>query len=113
MNDDLDISPKTIEGIISINVCEETALFAILNELEQRFPEIEKNSLREVAQDWLTREAKAGRVGFYYRKWSGDPNAELSTTEGVAIVKRPETWSENWNHCLVAYMKKADSAPRD
>jgi hypothetical protein len=107
MNRDGDISPKTIEGIIDINIYEESAVFEILQELEHRFPEVGADVLRRRTKERIEEKARVGAVIFFRRKWPGETIADISVEEGVERLSRQETWVVNWDDQLVAYEKRA------
>ncbi|MBI2517751.1 MAG: hypothetical protein HYV95_12675 [Opitutae bacterium] len=101
-----DASPKTIDGIIDINVHEESAVFEILKELKQRFPHEGAETLRQRTQEKIAEKARSGVVGFFRRKWPAQIITDISAEEGIERLSRPETWVENWDDQLVAYEKE-------
>jgi hypothetical protein len=106
MNRDGDISPKTIEGIIDINIYEESSVFEILQELQQRFPEESADVLRRRTKERIEEKARAGAVAFFRRKRPAETSADISIEEGIERLSNPATWVANWADQLVAYEKK-------
>lgn len=102
-----DASPKTIDGIIDINVHEETPIFGILKELEHRFPNEGTEALRRRTKERIEEKARLGVIRFFRRKWPAETIADLSVEEGIERLSRPETWVENLDDQLVAYEKGA------
>jgi hypothetical protein len=103
MNRDRDISPKTVEGIIDINIYEESAVFEILRELEHRFPDQSTDALRRRTKDRLEEKARAGVILFFRRKWPAETLTDISVEEGIERLSRPETWVADSEEHLVAY----------
>jgi hypothetical protein len=104
---DGDISPRELERIVALNVAEESAVGAILQELQGRFPEVSAELLRRRTQEWLEKGGRGGRIGFYVRHWPGGAMTELSGNEGLEWLGRKASWSAGAPDQLIAYEKMA------
>jgi hypothetical protein len=102
-----DISPKSIEGIIDLNLFEETPVFGILQELVQRFPDESDDVLRRRLQERIGMKARAGTIAFFRRMQTGDIT-DISVEEGLAHLSRSDVWIENRDDHLIAYEKDPD-----
>ncbi|MBD5781537.1 hypothetical protein IEN85_18695 [Pelagicoccus sp. NFK12] len=105
MNHTEDISPKTIDGIIDINLSEESAIYEIFEELKQRFPDESPKELQNRTKERIKDRVLRGEVSFYIRKDSSNTISEISKEEGIKILDTSEIWSSDRKERFVAYEK--------
>jgi len=108
MTSDSDISPKAVEGVIDASLCDESAVFEILQELQLRFPDVTSDAPRRRTNERIEEKGRAGAVAFFRMKWPAETIADFPVEEGIARLSRPETWVANWDDQLVADEKGRD-----
>jgi hypothetical protein len=103
----MDISPKTKEGIVDINIQEESHVEEILGELIQRFGEQESYAqLKQFLVETLERKLADQEILFYEFNVQLSKENSVSVEYGISKIKGHEVWQESNQPKLHVYYKK-------
>lgn len=97
----------SVEYVIDISVHEQSALYEILDEVCQRFPDRSRQEHISFISSRLMRRALRGEITFFW--WDDRPGTrEVPVTDALALLQIPESWAiddsqnlaawENWNY---------------
>ena len=99
----MDISPTDRDGIIDINIFEESALGEILEELQQRLPQTPKAELLQYAQSRIAEKANSGKVGFYLSRWGRESIRDVDTRLALQLLSKESSWESSRDELLFVY----------
>jgi hypothetical protein len=106
----MDISPKTKEGIVDINIQEESHVEEILRELIQRFGD--QNSyvqLKQFLVEALERKAAFNEIQFYEFNYQLNQENCVSLEQAISKIKGHEVWFESNQSKLHIYYKNINN----
>lgn len=102
----MDISPKTKEGIVDINIHEESHVEEILRELIQRFGGLENYAqLKQFLVETLEKKVANREILFYESNFQLNQQNSVSVEYSLGKIKEHEVWQELHQPKLHVYYK--------